>query len=155
VTDTATLDLAFAQTMATVVETGTAPHYTEIAARLGEPPAAGRRIIADLMSAGVPGWVHPGTDYIASFPPFNIQPTQYRVTVDGEQRWYAQCGFEALAIRWMFPGRTVRIDAPCLDCGEQLTVEMRDEEVLAIEPGTMVGYTRSPVGGSPEDRPFR
>jgi hypothetical protein len=49
----------------------------------------------------------------------------------------------------------VRIDAPCLDCGEPLVVEMRDEQTLSVEPDTMVGYTHSPIGGSREDIPFR
>ena len=47
-------------------------------------------LVHDLMSSGVPGWIHPGTDWIASFPPFNNQPTQYRLTIDGEQKWFAQ-----------------------------------------------------------------
>ena len=34
-------------------------------------------------------WLHPDTDYIASFPPLNNLPTQYRVTVRGAQRWFA------------------------------------------------------------------
>jgi hypothetical protein len=36
-----------------------------------------------------------------------------------------------------------------------MVIEMKDEEVLLVEPGTMVGYTHSAVGGSPEDRPYR
>ena len=50
----------------------------------------GKQFVIGVLAAGVPGWLHPGTDYIASFPPFNNQPTQYRVSVDGEPRWYAQ-----------------------------------------------------------------
>jgi hypothetical protein len=115
----------------------------------------GRQIVHDLMLAGVAGWVHPGTDYIASFPPFNNQPTQYRISVDGEQKWFAQCGFEALAVRWLFPDKIVRIDAPCLDCGEPIAIEMRDARMLSVEPATIVGYAYSPIGGSLEDRPFR
>src|SRR2546429_7457270 len=61
------------------------------------------------------GWLHPETDYIASFPPLNNLPTQYRISARGEQRWFAQCGFEATSVTWLFPGETVRIDAPCLD----------------------------------------
>jgi len=34
-------------------------------------------------------------------------------------------------------------------------VEMRDEQTLAVEPNTVVGYTHSPIGGSREDIPFR
>jgi hypothetical protein len=49
----------------------------------------------------------------------------------------------------------VRIDAPCLDCGEPLAVEMRDAQTLRLEPQTMVGYTHSAIGGSREDIPFR
>lgn len=58
-------------------------------------------------------------------------------------------------MRWLFPKKTVRIDAPCLDCGEPLVVEMRDEAVLSVEPAAMVGYAYSAVGGAAETRPFR
>lgn len=34
-------------------------------------------------------------------------------------------------------------------------VEMRDEQVLSIQPQTVVGYAYSAVGGAPGDRPFR
>ncbi|MCH8224490.1 MAG: hypothetical protein IIC97_01340 [Chloroflexi bacterium] len=60
-----------------------------------------------------------------------------------------------MAVRWLFPGKTVRVDALCLDCGEPLSVEMRDEEVLSVQPDTMVGYAYSEIGGSPETRPWR
>ncbi len=58
-------------------------------------------------------------------------------------------------MRWLFPGKTVRVDAPCLDCGESVAIEMRDEEVLSIQPEGMVGYAYSEVGGPPENRPWR
>jgi hypothetical protein len=38
------------------------------------------------------------------------------------------------------------MDAPCLDCGEPMTIVMRDEEVLTVEPGTLVGYSITPIG---------
>lgn len=153
-TDTDLLDRAFAAIMSRMVKTGQAPHYVELASELGVEPEIGRTVVNDLVSA-IPGWTHPGTDYIASFPPFNNQPTQYRITIDGEQKWFAQCGFEALAVRWLFPGSTVRIDAPCLDCGEPFSIELCDEEILAINPPEMVGYSSSAVGGDASTRPFR
>ena len=58
-------------------------------------------------------------------------------------------------MRWLFPGKTVRVDAACLDCGEPISVEMRDDQVLSIEPSGMVGYTYSEVGGPAENRPYR
>jgi hypothetical protein len=58
-------------------------------------------------------------------------------------------------VRWLFPNKTVRVDAPCLDCGEPIVVEMRDEHVLTVQPQEMVGYAYSEVGGPPEARPWR
>lgn len=88
--ESAELDRAFRTIMARVVLTGQAPHYVELANELGVPPETGKQLVAGVMAAGVPGWLHPGTDYVASFPPFNNQPTQYRISVEGEQRWFAQ-----------------------------------------------------------------
>jgi hypothetical protein len=36
-----------------------------------------------------------------------------------------------------------------------MIVEMRDEQVLSVQPATMVGYAYSQVGGPAENRPFR
>jgi hypothetical protein len=47
------------------------------------------------------------------------------------------------------------MDANCLDCGKPMVIEMKDDEVLKVEPDTMVGYTYGQVGGSIEDRPYR
>lgn len=58
-------------------------------------------------------------------------------------------------MRWLFPGKTVRVDAPCLDCGERMVVEMQDEAVLMVQPNTLVGYAYSEIGGAPESRPYR
>ncbi len=148
------LDRGYAAVMRQVVETGVAPHFTELARQLDIELPAARDLVHELVGI-TPGWVHPGTDHIASFPPFNIQPTQYRVTIDGEQRWFAQCGFEALATRWLVPGKGVRIDAPCLCCGEPIMIEMLDEELQAVEPMETVGYTSAEVGGEAATRPFR
>ena len=148
------LDRGYAAVMQRIVEHQEAPHFTELAGELDIPIADARELVHELVGV-TPGWAHPGTDLIASFPPFNLQPTQYRVSIDGESGWYAQCGFEALAIRWLVPGCTVRIDAPCLCCGEPMVVEMLDEELQTVEPADTVGYTSAEVGGEASTRPFR
>ena len=84
------LDMTFQVIMKRMVETGQAPHYTEIAAELGVSVEEGRKALHDLFKAGVPGWLFPETDFITSFAPFNNLPTQYRITVDGQQKWFAQ-----------------------------------------------------------------
>ena len=84
-------DKTFHIIMKRMVETGVAPHYTEIAAGLGVPPEEGRKALHDLFSTPMfPGWLYPNTDYITSFPPFNHLPTQYRLTIDGHQKWFGQ-----------------------------------------------------------------
>ncbi len=47
------------------------------------------------------------------------------------------------------------MDAPCLDCGEPIVVEMRDEAVLAVKPDSLVGYAYSGFSGPPEGRAYR
>ena len=85
------LDQAFHAVMQRFIKNGQAPHFTELAAELGLPVEEGRQLLKDLVSTpGVPGWVHPETDYLVSFAPFNNLPTQYRISVDGEQKWFAQ-----------------------------------------------------------------
>ena len=88
--DTAVLDRAFQIIMQRLVATGQAPHYTELAAALGCDVEQGRQTLHALMGTGIPCWLHPGTDYIASFAPFNNLPTQYRLAIDGQPGWYAQ-----------------------------------------------------------------
>jgi len=88
--ETITLDRTFHTIMKRMVATGQAPHYAEIAKELGVSMEEGRKALHDLFSAGIPGWLYPNTDYIASFAPFNNLPTQYRVTIDGQQKWFGQ-----------------------------------------------------------------
>ena len=38
----------------------------------------------------------------------------------------------------------MRIDAPCLDCGDPIRVEMKDGAVQKTEPQGIVGYTSVP-----------
>ena len=74
-----------------MVRDGRAPHYTELAGGLGLSADQAREALHDVAGTGVPGvWLHPGTDYIASFAPFSNIPTQYLITVEGKQRWYGQ-----------------------------------------------------------------
>jgi hypothetical protein len=54
------------------------------------PVEEGRKALHELFSPGFPGWLFPNTDYIGSFPPFSNLPTQYRITIDGQQKWFGQ-----------------------------------------------------------------
>jgi len=152
--ETHVLDRTFQIIMKHMMDSGQAPHYTEIAAEMGVPVEEGRMALRDLFSAGISGWLFPDTDLIASFAPFNNLPNQYRITIDGQQKWFAQCGFESLAVSWLFPGKTVHIDFPCLDCGSPIQVEMRDGVVLGTEADRLMGYVAVPFAKWGEQLPF-
>lgn len=89
--DTPNLDQVYHFIMETFIEQGRAPHYTDIARGFSMPPDEGRMLVHELMDkARLPIWLYPDTDLIASFAPFHNLPTHYRITVDGEQKWFAQ-----------------------------------------------------------------
>ena len=84
------LDNAFHIIMKQMVETGVAPHYTELAKELGVSMEEGRKALHDLFNTQIPGWLYPNTDLIVSMAPFNNLPTQYLITIDEQQKWFGQ-----------------------------------------------------------------
>ncbi len=53
---------------------------------------------------------------------------------------------ESLAVRWLFPGKEIRIESKCLDCGAPIVIRMKDERLLEIDPPSAVAYMMSPFG---------
>jgi hypothetical protein len=62
------LDRIFQIIMKRMMETGQAPHYTEIASEIDVPVEEGRKALHELFSPGFPGWLFPNTDYMAVVP---------------------------------------------------------------------------------------
>ena len=87
----AILDRTFHAIIERLIATGEAPNYAQLAADLGVSPAEGQIALRKLFKTlGFPGWFQPKTDNIVSFAPFNNTPSNYRITIDGEQKWYGQ-----------------------------------------------------------------
>lgn len=86
------LDRTYHFIMESFIARGQAPHFTEIARAFAVPAEEGKRRLHALMQAEqpLPIWLFPNTDLIASFSPFNNLPTQYRISVEGQQKWFAQ-----------------------------------------------------------------
>lgn len=77
--------------MEQMIATGRAPDYKEIAYGLGVPPEKGKKALHKLFSNfGFPGWLQPGSGTVMSFAPFSNVPNNYRITIGGEQKWFAQ-----------------------------------------------------------------
>jgi hypothetical protein len=72
------------------IQTGRAPHFTELAAALEITTDEARDVQQKAAEAGVGCWISHDTDYIASWAPFSNIPTQYLVTIEGKRKWYAQ-----------------------------------------------------------------
>jgi len=89
-TEVKILDQAHHLMMGSFVEKGSGLHFTELGAALGLEPEAAKTVLHDLVATGIPAWLYPDTDHLASFPPFNNLPTHIRITVDGIQQWWAQ-----------------------------------------------------------------
>jgi hypothetical protein len=88
--DLATLDKVFHHIMRSVIETGLARHYAELAVALGVSVETGRQLFHELEATGISFFMHPETDQIVSLAPFNNLPNQYRISIEGEQKWFAQ-----------------------------------------------------------------
>jgi hypothetical protein len=73
------------------IDTGRAPHYTELAEIFSILPDEARELQREAAEASVFGcWMSHDTDFIESWAPFSNVPTHHLITVDGEQKWYAQ-----------------------------------------------------------------
>jgi hypothetical protein len=81
---------AYTSILRHLIRTGRAPHYTELAQILAVDPEAAKNLQREAAKSGVGCWFVEDTDYIESWAPFYNVPTQYRVTVEGEQKWYGQ-----------------------------------------------------------------
>ncbi len=81
---------AYTEVVKHLIRTGRAPHFTELAETLGLQPDEARDVQREAANAAVACWIVQDTDYIESWAPFSNVPTQYLVTVEGEQKWYGQ-----------------------------------------------------------------
>ena len=89
-TEASLVQRAYTTVLKHFVQTGRAPHYTELAEALGVTPDEANRLQRAAAQASVGCWFAEGTDYIESWAPFSNIPTQYLLTIEGQQKWYGQ-----------------------------------------------------------------
>jgi hypothetical protein len=83
------LDKAFHAIMTRMVETTRAPTHAELGAALGIGRDEALTLLHELMTSGYPAWVDEN-DNIVTICPLSNQPNQYRISVDGEEKWFGQ-----------------------------------------------------------------
>ncbi|GAB2564951.1 alkylmercury lyase family protein [Nocardia heshunensis] len=81
--------------------------------------------------------------------PFATFPNHYRVSVDGEQRWFAECAVEACAISGQFPGAEVVVDSVCRQTGEPVRLVGRDGVLVDYSPATLRVHLGYPLRDMP------
>jgi Alkylmercury lyase len=106
------------------VDRGRAPTVGEIASAAGSTSSAvesGWRRLHDAHALVL----NPATPELRMANPFSAVPTAYRVRARG-QWWYANCAWDAFGVcaSLHVDGR---IETSCADCGEQLSVDVRDQ----------------------------
>ena len=88
--DAEQIQKAYTTILQHVVQTGRAPHHTELAVALGTTPDEAKELQEAAAAAAAGCWISSDTDYVQSWAPFSNIPTQYLVSVDGIQKWYGQ-----------------------------------------------------------------
>ena len=83
------LDRAFYSVITRMVETGDAPSRADLAAELDLDSVDVPTVLNDLFAAGHAGWLDDDGE-IVSFTPFSNVPNQYKISVDGQQKWFGQ-----------------------------------------------------------------
>lgn len=75
-----------------IVQNGRAPHYAELAKLLEVVPDTARELQRETAAAAPAGgcWMSHETDYIESWAPFSIVPTQHLISIGGVKKWYGQ-----------------------------------------------------------------
>ena len=114
-------------------------------------------VVGFMLAYGLGGWTlytFALSYLIASFAPFNNLPTQYRISIDGQHKWFAQCGLESLAMSWLFPETPLVVDAPCLDCGDPIRVTVRKGVIEREEPRGICFYVDVPAREWRANLPF-
>ena len=125
---------AFQAVIRGLVETGRAPHYTELASVLGVTPDEAREAQREAAENSPFCWFVPETDYVACWDPFSSIPNNHRISVGGEQRWFGLCGPGAIVAARLFPGQEITVETRCPQTGTEITLRLRDGEILEQTP---------------------
>lgn len=130
------------------LETGRAPEMDEIAR---ETDLTDDQLSSSLrkLEGGICLIMKGGDIY--SFPPFANYVSRFPITVDGEQRWFAECAMESTSPSFMFPGREVTVNSECRYSGEPIEINQKDGMLLSYSPVGAVLHVGLPLRKWPVD----
>jgi hypothetical protein len=108
------------------VELGRAPSVAEVASAAARSTAEVEAVWRELHREHALV-LNPASTEIRMANPFSAVPTAYRVSAAGRW-WYGNCAWDAVGICASLHADG-RIETSCPDCGERITLEVRDERV--------------------------
>ena len=76
--------------------------------------------------------LEPGTQRIRMAAPLSAVPTRYRVKPEGGREYFANCVWDAMGLFAML-GEDGEVNTSCPDCGEPLTLQVRDHTLVASD----------------------
>ena len=125
---------------------GRRPGVAEISSVL-DAPATEVSASFERLAAGRAFVLVPGTSEIHMAAPFSGVRTEFRVRV-GDRSYHANCIWDALGIPAMLAGAgrpaDASIETRCPDCAEALTVDVRDDGIVA-DPRDPVAHFAVPA----------
>lgn len=110
--------------------TGQIPQAPEVSRTLGQPETEVRAALRQLAAAKVL-ILAPNDANIWAANPFCAVPSGFRVAAAGRQYW-GICIWDALGIAAAL-GSNAIITAPCGDCGDGMTLEVREGQLVRAE----------------------
>lgn len=153
--------------MSQVLRDGTAPSVAEIRQELSLPAGEFLRSINELEAAlcvAMQDASHAGQQEfqdeslqeplppvgeIMYARPFATFKNHYPVSVDGQQKWYAECAAESCAVSPMFPGQLVIVRSVCRETRAPVEVVGRDGILLDYSPRTLRVHLGHPLRDIP------
>ena len=91
--DAAMIQRAYSLITQHFIDTGRAPHYSELADALSIDIDAGRDLVLDVIRESAPvtaAWMAHDADVIESWAPFSNVANHIPISVDGVQKWFGQ-----------------------------------------------------------------
>ena len=78
--------------------------------------------------------------------PFATFKNQFKITVEGKQKWFGECAVECCGgVSLIFPGKEVVVESVCRQTKKPITLIMKDGNMLDYEPKTMRVHLGYPV----------
>ena len=126
------------------VETGQAPTAADLQMVLAHSSTEVEAMLAELTKICL--YRDPVSGEILAAYPFSVKPTSHRLCLSNGQEVYAMCAMDALGVSAML-GQPVGIYSRCAHCDAPISLDVRGETLIAMQPATVVVWYQAGADG--------